>query len=228
MLQHQDFKEMLRSIRNHPYEVKSPIFLRAAKLFEQEVFHFTVDGEVLFEPEEYLSYEDALEKAAQIQPIGYDRFNPTGSLNPELFARVKNFIPANIMSSLELIITIGTEFDYFHSANAVFRLSHSGHVVCVSLDATINDHKLKEYHRRQYLRQQNFNSNHRKNHSMRKELSQLEKEIKSDFLVSPDDIESGYALSHLPIQIALLLISRLIDKVEGASNRVSFCRAVSL
>ncbi|MDQ5949283.1 MAG: hypothetical protein QG589_409 [Patescibacteria group bacterium] len=218
-------QDILSSTRENPSDKRNQFFLREAKLFEQRVFHYTTDGEVFFEQDEYLPYTEALEKASQIQPVDYNRFNPTGGLNQELFDCVRHFLPDVMRSSLELIITIGTEFDYFHGGDAVFRLSYGGNTVVVSLDATINDNKIKMFERRQFLRLMSFKEKTRKRMS---ELSRLEKEVKTDFMVWPREVDSGRFLSRIPIQIALLLLSRLMDQIGGGCERVSFCRAVSL
>lgn len=134
----QKLKNLLVEIESSREEDRLITITRIGRKFEQEFLGFTLPDEtdLFFRPNEYLSFQEAMEKMKDTQPVGYNPNNPTGGCNAKFWERVNFFLGA-FDRNLRLYISVGTEMDFFHGTDAVFTWREA----FVTIDVTVDSEK---------------------------------------------------------------------------------------
>jgi hypothetical protein len=132
-------KELIQEIEQAKSQSEGPVVItRLGRRFEQSFLGYTLRDEdnLYFNPEEYISFVEALQEMMETQPVGYDPSSPTDGGVVELFQKVKDILEKD-RDDLRLYIAVGTRMDFFHGVDAVF----SWHNVNVTIDVTVDPNK---------------------------------------------------------------------------------------
>jgi hypothetical protein len=135
----QELNKGLKGKEAEPDEIQIGRF---GRIFEQEFLGFTLPDEynLFFHSEQYLSFEDSLNKVMITQPVGFNPSDPTEGCNHDFFNAVRFFLPVG-KDELRYYIAVGTEMDFWHGIDSVFVWRDLVVTIDITADPEKKEHK---------------------------------------------------------------------------------------